>query len=310
MFKDEFQSKLAIPKSEIKSEKYPELAFIDRILTFLTCMYHKNADYRQKPWELFVHFMNSVNAEKLLVTINHPTFYHIIVYYYASRFMITGFTHLCTELYSLPISILKNSQRDFRLQPTYYLFFDPAHIAQLVVSSYKLFHIHDGINIEVKQTLNDNSNADVDVDVEYEFLLSRYEADPYKNALARFNSNCSSSEPDIAIPRKYTLEAEQQEAEKVEACPGYKVNTFDMSTSVPHFVLDSCARPLAKASLFGHILTAIENNPDTFLLLTIIVQVLESYQFIDSDPEDKSVDILIRKPARSFAKTRLGRTPC
>lgn len=293
-------------KAEVSAGKYVELEFVDRIITFLRCMYQSSSLF-DLPIDLFVAALNTLKTSDILSFVNSNEFLSLIQHYYSSRFLITSMTHICQELYSLPVAIVRMANKRSRLQPIYYFFFEPAHIAQLIVSTFKLYYLHDGDGIEVKQ-LSDEKNSQIDIDIQYDFLLRQYEAEPLTNALARVNG-CISSSPEASS--NYALSDNAEDKQPAITYPGYKPSTYSMNSSLPSFILsENSQRPVSQKTIFSNISEAIQKNQDTFLLLTIIIQVLESFQFIDSTPVDKSVEIVVRKPSKSFAKTRIGRTSC
>ena len=288
-------------KSTAISNKYPELIFLDKIMTFVACMY-VNDSSRTNPVDLFRIFMKTINVNKLLEFINSKSFYNVIIGYFSSRFLVQSLTHVRDELYCLPIAMIKNADKDSRILPTYYLFFEPAHIVELILSTFKLYYLNDADSIHVENTIVDTVDAST-IETEYKFLLNRYEADPLVNALAQ-NVEAppltDGHENKLLIDNRET-EEDQQSSPVFDPTHSYVCPNTEPAPAPP---------VLSTVTVFHQISEAIYDNPDTFLLLTIVLQVLESFQFVDSTAVDKAVQIAIRTQSKTFARSRITRSNC
>lgn len=279
-------------KASVNLNKYSEFSFLERIMTFIKCMY---PDKPASGIDLFCAFMRSVKTDGFIKFINSENFYFTIIRYFCSRFITTTITHLPVELYCLPIAVSTLMKPNFLL-PSYYIYFDKANIASLVISTFKMYYLHDGNNIIV-ELMNDEKNDDAKIDSEYDYWLDYLNPMPFVNNLAD-GDNTMSKAP------SYFLQEDK------DGGPGCTMPTpFEMRCPDLERILSNI-RPNQKQTIFESIAQHIYNNGHLFLLLTIVLQVLESFQFVNDKPIDKAVDLYIKTTSNTFARSRVTRERC
>lgn len=276
-------------KITIKVDKYPELIFLDRVMTFVAILYSGSQCHLSDPIKLFVEFLKQVRVNVLLSLLNRDEFTPVVLQYFCSRLNVSSITHVHAELYSLPVSLCKSTCTKTPVM-SYFIFFDPEQLVRFITSSYKLYYLHDGKHISVEQYQHGNDKANA-IENEYLFLLNRYESSSYERASVRDFTKSQYRRSNIACP-----------TESVINCRSNAVSF----NSVP--LMPDSFRTAPEKSPLSEVYEIIIANKEKFMLLTYIVQVLESFQFVDSLPIAKHIDIHINRAGKTFARPKLNRS--